>query len=507
VISLRTVLRLTFLLAGVLPAGAALPASAQAPGPAASLLVPADHWVIGALARLDAGAPMEAAVPWGVGTPSRSEVLGALDRAAGADPADPLAGLATAWRDRFVLETGGVPPDDRSRARWIGGHWDLRLGRRYGALGTGEGRYDFIPPEPLSEARHLHAALGGALEAGPVALTGEARIGEDGDLRPREFYAAGRLGPVDLWAGRRAPAFGGGRGGRVVLGGGVPLDGGGVSLAGPRVLPSFLRHLGPIRFETHLARLGESGELRHPWFWAARGSVAPHPRLALALNRAAMFGGEGNAPMTVKNVLLTLLGTRAGELPGELGRSFFANQIASVELRWRLPLDVAPSTFYVEWGLEDSAGAWVTVPGVVAGWEVAALPRAPAVSLGIEASYFAPECCGNPPWYRHGSFTGGWAQDGLPLGHPLGGEGMEWLLHGRADGSAARLVSSWGLFHRKRKGDNLFMPDRQGKSRGGFVELLWRAGGRTDLAAEGMYERGEGGWSQLRAFLGFRSYF
>jgi hypothetical protein len=508
----------------IFSAAAPVSAQEQAPGerlppmgPSGSLYLPVDHWVIGALARLDALPELGAVVPWGVGTPTRREALGALERAASLAPPpsaqDPtpeavaLAALARGWRDRLRQETGGDPGAVPRPVRWAGGHWDLRVGRRYGALGTGEGRYDFIAPEPLGEAGHLHAGLAGALEVGPVAVAGEARVGEDGVLRPRELHAAGRLGPVDLWAGRRAPAFAGGRGGRVVLGGAVPLDGGGLSLAGPRSLPGFLRHLGPVRFETHLARLGESGALRHPWFWAARGSVAPHPRLSLGLNRAAMFGGEGNAPITVKNVLLMLAGSRAEELPGDLGRSFFANQVASVELRWRPPLGGVPSTLYVEWGMEDSSGAWLNVPGFTAGWEVAAVPRAPDVALGIEVTYFAPECCGNPPWYRHASFTGGWAQEGLPLGHPLGGEGMEWLLHGRADLLDARLVSSWGLFHRKRKGDNLFMPDRQGTSRGASLEVLWGAGGRTDLVLDGLYESGEGGWSQLRAFLGIRSYF
>jgi hypothetical protein len=486
---------------------------------AGSLLVPRDHWSLEALARLDAFPATGAAVPWGMGTPTRREVLQALEAAAEAAGAAEAA-LARAYLERFREEAWledsdaegsdpeGSDPEGWS-PRWISGHWDLAVGRRYGALGTGAGRYEFIPPEPLGEARHLDGDLAGALEVGRIGVAGRVRIGEDGEPVAREAYLAGRIRGVDLWAGRRAPAFGGTRSGSIVLGGRVPLDGGGLALAGPRTLPSFLRHLGPVRFESHLARLHESGDLRHPWFWSARGTVAPHPRLALALNRAAMFGGEGNAPMTVKNVALMLLGSRARELPGDLGRSFFANQIASLELRWRPPLERVPTTFYLEWGLEDSAGAWWTVPGIVAGVQVAALPGAPGVSLGIERTHFAPECCEDPPWYRHAAFTAGWADQGVPLGHPLGGEGDEWLLYGRADLLDARLRTGWRLFHRDRKGDNLFMPTREGSSLGGALEVLYRVGGRTDLTLDGFYERGgEGdGWSELRAFVGFRSYF
>ena len=532
-------------------AGGISPAAPSAPGAGAdsvparglrgsgSLLVPRDHWSLEALVRLDAFPGAGTAMPWGMGTPTRREVFRALAAAAdggtarsggasgpagGDDAADgpgaPVratarAALARAYLERFREESWleefdpeGSDPDGWT-PRWISGHWDLAVGRRYGALGTGQGRYEFIPPEPLGDARHLDGNLAGALEVGRIGVAGRVQIGEDGEPVAREAYLAGRIRGVDLWAGRRAPAFGGTRSGSIVLGGRAPLDGGGVALAGPRTLPSFLRHLGPVRFETHVARLEESGELRRPWFWAARGSVAPHPRLALALNRAAMFGGEGNAPMTVKNVALMLLGSRARELPGDLGRSFFANQIASLELRWRPPLERVPATVYLEWGLEDSAGAWWTVPGIVAGVQVAALPGAPGVSLGIERTHFAPECCENPPWYRHAAFTGGWADGGVPLGHPLGGEGDEWLLYGRADLLDARLRTGWRLFHRDRAGDNLFMPAREGTSLGGALEVLYRVGGRTDLTLDGFYERGRGGdgWSELRAFVGFRSYF
>jgi len=500
------------------------------PRGAPSLLVPADHWSIEALARLDAFVQTGAAVPWGVRTPTRRQVLEGLDAAVAASEsaaregqvdgeadghADheapvPTGALARYYRDRFVEEMGRLVPDQETpRVRWLAGHSDVRVGRRYGAIATSRGMAEFLPSEPLGDARHLHAAVGGALEVGPVALSGEARIGEDGGPEARELYLAGRLRGVDLWAGRRAPAFGGARSGSTVLGGQVALDGGGLALAGPRILPSILQHMGPLRFETHLARFEENGFARRPWFWTARASVAPHPRLSVGVNRAAIFGGEGSPPTNFRNVILTLLGTRSEDPSGDFGRSFFANQVASVELRYRVPLRAAPTTLYLEWGMEDSSGAWLDVPGIIAGVQVAEVPGLPGVSVGLERTHFSPSCCDNPPWYRHAQFFDGWADGGLPLGHPLGGQGNEWLLYGRVDLLEAGIHSSWRAFRRERWGENLYVPTRPGRSLGGAFEVLYRVGSRTDLAVDTSYERGRaaGGWGELRSFLGIRTYF
>lgn len=474
-------------------------------GGAAGLFLPEGHWSSAALARLDAFDAVGSDLPWGMRTPTRAEAFEAFERAV-------AVGLARAYRDRFAEEFGFSPvrPDRPAPAiRWLAGHWDLRVGRRYGAMGTGTGHWEFVPSEPLGEPRHLDGAVGGALELGPIAAAGEIRIGEDGEPEVREAYLAGRLGPVALWGGRRAPAFGGARSGSTVLGGQVALDGAGLTLARPWILPGFLEHLGPLRFETHVARFDENGNARRPWFWSARASIAPHARVALALNRGAIFGGEGSPPMTFRNVALTILGTRGEEVSEELGRSAFANQIASFELRYRPPTGDVPTTLYLEWGMEDTSGAWWNVPGIVAGVQVAALPGAPGVSVGLERTHFAPSCCGNPPWYRHAHFYGGWADEGLPLGHPLGGQGNEWMLYGRADLLDARLRSSWRAFRRERRGENLYVPTREGRSLGGAAELLYRIGARTDLALDARYERGRGepGWSEMWMFAGVRAYF
>lgn len=479
-----------------------------------SLSLPADHWAPAALERLDGIAEVGPWGSWGFRTPSRSQVLAAFEVVEARADSESVRDLARAYGERFREEFSSVTSDSsESTARWVGGHVDARAGRRSGALRTGSGYLDhptFRDPEPAGEPVHVFGEVGGALEVGRVAFAG--RIGTDANTTPRvtELYGAASLRSLELWVGRRAPAFGAGMSGTIVLDGLVPLDGGGAGLAAPVRLPWILEHLGPIRFETHLARLAASGEIGSPWFWAARGSLAPHPRVGLGLNRAAIFGGDGSPPVNLRNVGLMILGTRPDEdFSDELSRTFFSNQVLSVDLRLRANVAAAPISLYLEWGMEDGSGAWKNVPGIVGGVHVPFLPRLPELSLGVERTHFARSCCGNPAWYRHAHFSGGWADDGVPLGHSLGGHGGEWLLHGRADLGSAALRSSWRLFHRERGAENLYAPDREGTSLGVALQLEGRLRPGLDLVVDGSYERGGGAdrWEDTRAFLGIRTYF
>lgn len=477
--------------------------------PGDGVYVPAHHWTAGVLARLDVFPGSGSRIPWGFGTIPRRQV----DEALRADRDDLPTGarrLIQGYRARFLEEVGEPgPTEPRWRPRWAGGHVDLRAGGGTEVLGTGSGfREPVVPPDPLGEPGSLAGSFSGAVELGPLTVVGGGDTDEVGRFRASDLYAAGVLGPVALWAGRRAPAFGGSAGGAVVLDGRVFMDGGGLALARPWVLPGFLGHLGPVRFETHLARFEQSSQVERPFFWSARGSLIPHPRLQLAINRGAIFGGDPAPAITFAEVVRTLFGFRREHEDDGFPRTSFANQIVAVEARYRLFTGDVPTSVYFEWGSEDSAGSWWNVPGIIAGIHVAMLPGAPGLSLGLERAHFAVSCCGNPPWYRHHHFRGGWAEGGRLLGHSLGGHGDEWLVYGRADLMEARLRSSWQLFHRERGEENLFAPDREGSSLGAALEAWYRIRPRMDVVFDGRYERGSGGaWDEGRAFLGLRAFF
>jgi hypothetical protein len=278
------------------------------------------------------------------------------------------------------------------------------------------------------------------------------------------------------------------------------FDGGGLFLRDPVRLPSVLRHLGRVGFQTMLARSEDSGNLRDPYFWTARATVMPHRRFTVGVNRAALFGGEGNYPLTLRNVANVIIGAYAVRNQA----LNFEDQVASVDARWRLPGPL-PVEVYGEWGLEDAAGAWRDVPGIVAGAHLPAVPGVPQLSLAVERASFAPKCCGNPEWYSHRlAFWKGWVQDGEPLGHPLAGEGTEWRV--RSDGafSDARLRLGADLFARDRGAENILAPNREGTSRGGELRLDLSLGSSATLVARGLLERGETEWEETDAQVGLR---
>jgi hypothetical protein len=169
-------------------------------------------------------------------------------------------------------------------------------------------------------------------------------------------------------------------------------------------------------------------------------------------------------------------------------------------VRWRPPLGALPLEVYGEWGLDDSSGGYWRSPAVIAGVRIAAVPGAPMLSLGVERTSFAAASFKNTMWYRNVWLRGGWTDDRRVLGHPLGGHGTEWLFHGGADVFATRLRIHGAIALRDRAKENLFAPERTGRSTGTSLDITLRAASWIDLAGGFRYEDGAGGWSETRAF-------
>ena len=124
------------------------------------------------------------------------------------------------------------------------------------------------------------------------------------------------------WAGRRPFTLGSGPGNDLVLNG-ATLDGGGISARNGVRVPL----LGAVFPELTVARMSRSGNVQHPWFHAARLTIAPSPALAIGLSRAAIFGGKNNIGVTPWRVLLMLMGR-----PDIRGKdSDFENQVAALD--------------------------------------------------------------------------------------------------------------------------------------------------------------------------------
>jgi hypothetical protein len=98
----------------------------------------------------------------------------------------------------------------------------------------------------------------------------------------------------------------------------------------------------------------------------------------------------------------------------------------------------------------------------------------------------------------------GWTLDRRPIGHPLGGDGTEWLAYGRFDNSARRLRLDGRAFVRNRGRYNLFSPTREGRSIGGRIAADYRLTNELELRADAELEHGRRDWNASSFSAGLR---
>lgn len=468
----------------------------------ASPLLPPDHWAVAALRRVEALGlvPEYLAAERSVPRRVAGEVLRGAATQAEAEGAA-WAPLTAAWLARFEEEFPETreDPDSATGFRMLGssvGAGYLRAtGRR--SPGLGEFPPTVTGPAPLPDLRDAWVGTELAVQLGsPLAASVVPSLGTDG-LRLHRWEAGLSWRNWALVAGRGAVGYGFGEGGGVLLSGEGVLDRVEIVTARPFYLPGVLRHLGPVAFQTFLSVLPGDRHPGEPVFTGVRLSGRIHPRITLAGQRAAMIGGsELNVPLTLERLSKVLL-----------SRGGVEDQIASVEVRLHLPTEsVVPVTVHCEWGAEDTAGAFTQVPGILCGALLPAVPALPALAVGAEHAFFAARCCSNPPWYRHSQFPGSWALEETPLGHPLGGEGSEWLAFARGSLIDARLQLETRAFRRTRSGENLFVPGREGDSFGVGGEASWRFRRRSEVGFSAFRESGDG-WSEARMAISTRILF
>jgi hypothetical protein len=167
---------------------------------------------------------------------------------------------------------------------------------------------------------------------------------------------------------------------------------------------------------------------------------------------------------------------------------------------------VVPLVLYLEWGSEDNHGAWHLFPGTVTGAQVPAIPGLPSLSVGVERTHFHGPCLTckyYATWYRHYVYKDGWTLDRQPIGHPLGGEGHEWLVYGRWDDPSYPLRLDARLFRRDRGPFNIYSPAREGRSTGGELSGVYRTRPDLEFVLTGALEHGRS-WTESSLFAGVR---
>jgi len=476
----------------VSPPAARAQSAGEPPARPDGFLAP-DHWVWLALRRVAA----EGLVPvsWidAPGSARLADVRRALERAATDADADSTARQAASESlARLEADFGPAPRAGPLLSVRIDLGAAARHGERIAGLAipspTG---FDYSPPETLHGRDRMLTRISGYLGAGPFI----AGVDLDPGDRLRQLDVSVRAGPLDVRLGRQALAFGPGAGEGIVLGPRNAFDGLGLNTADAFSLPSFLRGLGGVRASLLVARMDASGDVAHPWFAASRIAVTPSPGWTIALNRAAIFGGENNDAITARRLALALLGFR--DTRGK--DSDFENQMASIDVVTRIGGPLALMA-WAEIGIDDIGRPLDRVLGGLAGIEADRIPGAPRLAVGAEIARFGDPCCGFSPWYRHGRLAAGWSDGGRILGHSLGGHGREAALTWRLDPGGRGALAAGRFFLRRRGADNVFAPDLLGTGAGAGLRFSWPVSSLLRLDASGEFESGDG-WHRWSAAI------
>ncbi|HET7273555.1 MAG TPA: capsule assembly Wzi family protein [Longimicrobiaceae bacterium] len=461
-----------------------------------------DHWAVAAARRAEALGLVEGYLP-SERSVSREVVAEALAEAAASagDEWPQYLPLLKAWQARFAEEFGAVGEAWDGLAL-LSGSGQIGYRARDGAAAPGLAEF---PPErtgalPLEDRSDLLVGANLAAAIGDhLVVAAEPRASLD-EFYDSEWEIVAGWRRLSASIGRQPVGYGYGVGGGVLLSGAVPINRIEIETSQSVILPGILRYAGP--FALHLF-FGEMDDDRHPadpFIWGARASIRPHPRFTASASRAGFFGGNrSDRPVTFGNIFNMLLGRVEG--------GSFENQLFSAEFRYRLPTErVIPATVYLEWGMEDAAGAIRDVPGRVMGIWVPAVPGVPALAVGYENASFAESCCGNPEWYRHQAFPGSWSGTEVPLGHPLGGHGTESLVYATLDLLESRLRVQGDTFWRDRGSENLYVPGRAGESSGFSIELAGRVTSNAEVELVWSRESGDG-WAENRFRTAARMFF
>lgn len=473
-----------------------VPVFAQRPD--GSPYVPLDHWSRAVIARLAAAGVIDASaatVAWPMQRARIARLFADADARAKRGDISAVKDLAHYARTAFDDELG-----DAWHARIANG-WREATGIARGGTSVwieGTGWHYPGPNERANESAWFVAPSAGGSITRALAVFASARVAPE-RIASGEWYGTVALHGVDLWLGRRAYSVAGSYGEGLVLSDGAAFGGGGVEISDPFHLPGFLRSLGELRGSAMVARMNRSGPDLHPWFAAMNVSVQPAPSLSFGLNRATLFGGSANAVKTTPwTVLLMFVGSTDG-----LGKdSDFENQVASISGRWQTHIGSLPVAWYGEFGVDDTGKAFLHVPGWIAGVDVPSLPMIRKLGVGAQRTQLPGSCCGYPPWYQHGALSDGWTDRGVPLGVPLGGEGSEWALRWHYADTQLRVIAGGRLYTRNRGAENLFAPQRRGRSQGGDVQVLVRASRRLHLLGKLAVERGAADWSSATTQIG-----
>jgi hypothetical protein len=269
----------------------------------------------------------------------------------------------------------------------------------------------------------LAVRLQGTLVADPV----------DGDeVRPDGSYVGLTLGNWMLSAGWQDRWWGPGRDGSLILSTSArPTPGFAIQRRTSTPFETrWLRWIGPWSFSAFMTELDDERVIDDARLLGMRVNFRPLAGLEIGLSRTAQWCGEGR-PCDFSTLTDLLLGNdnRGVNVDPDAEPG---NQLAGIDLRWRLPRQV-PLALYMQWIGEDTRqggpeiGSWLRQVGIEHWGRVGGLVHRSHFEVsdtecregGFGFAEHKPDCA-----YEHGTYRTGYRYLGRSLGHGADGDGL-----------------------------------------------------------------------------------
>ena len=186
-----------------------------------------------------------------------------------------------------------------------------------------------------------------------------------------------------------------------------------------------LSKLGNFNYQISAGQLQDYQAVPEAKLIGMRASFQPHEAFQIGASRVIMWGGEGR-DQSLKSLGKALIGKHdnGDNDPDPLNKNDISNQLAGFDAQLNLkPLVNLPVSVYGEFIGEDEAGGLPSKHAYLAGLKGAiSLFQQPWLWHAEWANtYYDMDKTG--VIYNHHIYTDGYYQKGLPLGHPIGGDG------------------------------------------------------------------------------------
>ena len=252
---------------------------------------------------------------------------------------------------------------------------------------------------------------------------------EDGDVELVRSYGKGRIGPIEIEAGKDSLWWGPGRHGSIVMSNNVePFTMLKITNPQPMQLPWILRYLGPFRGQWFLTELEDDRHIPEAKLSGIRLNARPHPLVELGASRVVMLGGKGAPDVDLVDYVEAFLALTEEEENNQLAGLDASLLLPVGRWRWGRALPFRALRFYVEGAGEDEAGGLPSNWGALYGLRISDILKTGRTDLRIE--YADNHVAGKPNvFYSHSVYRTGYRYEGRIIGHHMGTDSRDLFLH------------------------------------------------------------------------------